>query len=82
MSFGLQHLSPIIAEFLVENPSVKVDADYSARKVDVAAEAFDVAVRIGSLADSSLVGRKLAQMCLHVVASPSYWDEHGRPTHP
>ena len=81
-SFGLQHLSPVIAEFLLENPSVKVDADYSDRKVDVVAEAFDVAVRIGALADSSLVGRKLAQMSLHVVASPAYWDEHGRPAHP
>jgi DNA-binding transcriptional LysR family regulator len=82
LSFGLQHLSSIISEFLVKNPHVKADADYSDRKVDVVAEGFDVAVRIGSLADSSFVGRKLAQMSLHVVASAAYWDDHGRPEHP
>ncbi|MFT6397094.1 MAG: DNA-binding transcriptional LysR family regulator [Bradymonadia bacterium] len=82
MSFGLRYLSPLLAEFLEANQEVRIDADYSDRKVDVVAEAFDVAVRIGALADSSLVGKKLAPMSLHVLASPEYWETHPRPQNP
>ena len=82
MSFGMEYLSDLVSTFLAENPGVRLEADYSDRKVDVVAEGFDLAVQIGSLADSSLVGRKLSPVALHVVATPEYWDERGRPEHP
>lgn len=82
MSFGLRYLSPLVAEFARQNPLVQLDLDYSDRKVDVVAEGFDVAIRIGNLADSSLIARRLAQTCGHAVASPDYLAQHGRPEHP
>lgn len=82
MSFGMEYLSTLLARFLAEHPGVRIDADYSDRKVDVVAEGFDLAVRIGSLADSSLVGRRLAPIKFHVVASPAYLEARGRPSHP
>ncbi len=82
MSFGLRYISPLLAEFLAENTEVRIDADYSDRKVDVVAEGFDLAVRIGALADSSLVGKKLAPMSLHVVAAPEYWESRAKPENP
>lgn len=82
MSFGLRYLSPLVAEFALDNPMVAFDIDLNDRKVDVVAEGFDVAVRIGQLADSSLIARKLAPFRLYTVASPEYLSQHGRPEHP
>lgn len=82
LSFGLKHLQPVISEFVRKHPKIDVDIDFSDRRVDLVGEGFDVAVRIGALADSSLIARKLCPVRSVVAASPAFWKKHGRPRHP
>ncbi len=76
---GLGHewLSSAIAQFVLANPQVQLDAVYLDRYVDLVAEGFDVAVRVGMLRDSSMIARRLASSRVSLVASPSFVA--GRP---
>ena len=82
ISFGSQHLAPALAEFAKLHPKVEFDVSLSDRTVDMMAGGFDMAVRIGSLPDSSLVARRIAPIHGVAVASPDYLDRKGRPRHP
>lgn len=82
MSFGTQTLAPLIARFISANPEVFIDLDLSDRKVNIVDEAFDLAVRTGRLADSTLIARKIADIPRYLVASPAYVGEHGHPVSP
>ncbi len=82
MSFGLLHLSAVVADFLVAHPKLEIDLDLNDRRVDLVSEGHDLAIRIGKLADSSLIARRLAP-CRHVVcASPAYLEARGEPHSP
>ncbi|MCB8882982.1 LysR family transcriptional regulator [Acidisoma cellulosilytica] len=82
MSFGARHLSPAIVEFLSAHPQVDIDLDLNDRRVDLVSEGYDLAIRIGKLADSSLIARTLAP-CRHVVCgSPAYLATRGTPLSP
>jgi DNA-binding transcriptional LysR family regulator len=82
MSFGITELAPILPDFLQRYDQVSIDLHLSDALVDVIGEGFDIALRIGALADSSLLARRLAQVPGVVVASPAYLERRGRPTHP
>jgi DNA-binding transcriptional LysR family regulator len=82
MSFGLSGVAPILPDFLERYPEVSVDIHLSDALVDVIGEGFDIALRIGELADSSLRARRLAPMPSMLVASPAYLNRRGRPAHP
>lgn len=82
LSFGVQHLSPALAEFAAEHPRVALDISFDDRTVDLVAGGFDLAVRIGTLPDSSLVARRIAPVRKVPVASPAYLATRGRPEHP
>ena len=71
---------PLVASFMAEYPEVSVLFDLSGRKVDLVAEGFDLAIRGGTLEDSSLIARKLTNVRLHLYASPAYLEEHGTPS--
>ena len=77
--FGRRHVAPLVAAFLDANPEVTVNLDLSDRLVDVVNEGIDCAVRIGELADSSLVSVRLGDMRRMVVTSPDYIARHGAP---
>ncbi|MEO7495370.1 MAG: LysR substrate-binding domain-containing protein, partial [Massilia sp.] len=77
--FGRQHVAPLLPSFLAEHRDVTVDLNLNDRLVDVIGESVDVAIRIASLSDSSLVGVKLADNQRVVVASPAYLKRHGTP---
>jgi DNA-binding transcriptional LysR family regulator len=79
VSFGLSHLASIVHRFSALHPKVELDLDLSDRPVDIVAEGFDMAVRIGRLPDSSLIARKLADVRFTVVASPDYLARRGEP---
>ena len=82
MSFGLQHLGPALADFLGAYPELSVDLVLNDRLVDLVEEGFDVGLRIGKLADSSLIARRLAP-CRHVLcAAPAYLSSHPTPRVP
>ena len=82
MSFGMTELAPILPEFLQSYPQVSIDLHLSDALVDVIGDGFDIALRIGALADSSLRVRRLAPVPVVVLAAPAYLDPRGRPTHP
>lgn len=82
VSFGILHLGPAIAEYLLRYPDVIIDLDLNDRVVDLVEDGYDVAVRIGPLQDSSLVARPLAPQQLLVCAAPAYLARHGVPQTP
>jgi DNA-binding transcriptional LysR family regulator len=82
MSFGFLHLAPALPDFLACYPEVAVDLTMNDRFVDLVDEGFDVAVRIGSMKDSSLIARKLAPIRRAVCASPTYFEVRGIPQSP
>ncbi len=82
MSFGLSQVAPILPDFMTRYPQVSIDLHLSDARVDLIADGFDALLRIGILADSSLVVRRLAAIPRIVVAAPSYLQRRGRPEHP
>jgi len=80
--FGRRHVAPLLPRFIEANPDVTVSLDLSDRLADIVNEGIDIAIRIGQLDDSSLVGVKLAANQRVVVASPSYLAERGAPANP
>lgn len=81
-TFGRMWIAPILPAFLRQHPGLTVEARYEDRYVDLVAEGFDVAVRIGELADSRLIARKLAPASRLLCASPDYLAKRGMPEHP
>ena len=77
--FGRQHVAPLLPSFLAEHRDVSVNLNLNDRLVDVVGEGVDVAIRIASLSDSSLVGVKLADNQRVLVGSPAYLKRHGTP---
>ncbi len=80
--FGRRHVAPIVAGFLDTQPLVRIDFVLSDRWLDMVEEKLDVAVRIGALADSGLVARKVGEVRRVLVASPAYLAAHGTPRTP
>lgn len=82
LSFGVGYLAPALADFARDHPRVELDIEFEDRTVDLAGGGYDLAVRIGRLADSALVARRIAPVRKCVVASPAYLAAHGRPEKP
>ena len=82
VAFGRMHLAPRLPRFLAANDEVQIDLTLNDRFADLVEEGFDLALRIGELADSSLIARKLAPNRRLVVAASSYLEAHGRPERP
>ena len=77
--FGVNHLSPVLGEFLSEFPEITVNMVLNNRYVELISEGFDMAVRIGELEDSTLRARKLTETSKRMVGSPEYFEKYGRP---
>jgi len=82
VQFGRRHVAPIVSAYLNAYPEVGVELSLNDRNLDLLEEGFDLAVRIGPLADSSLVARQIASVRRVVVASPAYLAAHGTPAVP
>jgi DNA-binding transcriptional LysR family regulator len=80
--FGRLHVSPLMSAYLQRYPDVSAELRLSDRMVNLVEEGIDVAVRIGQLADSTLVARAVGDMRRMVVASPDYLARHGEPRQP
>jgi len=78
--FGVNHLSPILGDFLQQFPDITVNMVLNNRYVELISEGFDMAIRMGDLEDSSLRARKLTETQMRMIAEPSYFEKHGRPT--
>ena len=82
MSFGMLHLTGPVTDFMARFPEVKVQLIMNDRQVDVIDGGFDLGIRIGALADSSLIARRIATSHGALCAAPAYLAEHGEPQHP
>jgi DNA-binding transcriptional LysR family regulator len=82
VTFARLHLVPRLGSFLDAHPKLRIELLMDDRVVDLVAENIDAAIRLGTLSDSSLRARKLAQTDRYVVASPSYLARKGVPVTP
>jgi len=77
--FGVNHLSPVLGDFLEQFPDITVNMVLNNRYVELISEGFDMAIRIGDLEDSSLRARKLAETSRRMIGSPAYFEKFGHP---
>jgi len=82
LSFGLAHLAPALDLFLQEHPDLRLNVDFSDRKIDIIEQGKDLAFRIGYLEDSSFQARKIAPINTLLCASSEYLKKHGVPSTP
>ncbi|MFN7031135.1 MAG: LysR family transcriptional regulator, partial [Sphingopyxis sp.] len=82
MSFGIKVLGAPLAAFMAEHPAVEIELTLSDARHDLIAEGFDLALRVASLDDSSLLARTIVPIPTSVIASPAYLERHGTPRHP
>ena len=80
--FGLLYISPNLPKFIELHPNLHVEIEFEDKRVDLVAEGYDLALRIGYMQDSSLVARKISSSPMHFVASPSYLEARGTPLTP
>lgn len=79
LSFGPTHFALVLAEMAKRHPQLHIQTCYSDRFVDLVAEGYDCAIRVGHLGDSNLIARRVGPISGKLVASPSYIEAHGAP---
>jgi DNA-binding transcriptional LysR family regulator len=82
VTFARLHVVPRLAAFLAEHPALEVQVILDDRNIDLIEAGIHVALRMGSLEDSTLVARKIAQRPRRVLATPAYFEKHGEPKAP
>jgi DNA-binding transcriptional LysR family regulator len=82
VDFATTFLAPHMAEFCRRYPGISFEFDLTPRRVDMVAEPFDVAIRMGELPDSGLIARQLARLPRYLYASPRYLERAGEPGQP
>jgi len=75
-------LGPIVSDYLTRYPEVRLDLFCTGRAVDLVEERFDLGIRAGALADSTLIARRLGSAKWLLVATPGYLKRRGRPRSP
>lgn len=79
LSFGTRFIAPLIPQFTRRHPEVNVELGLSDAQLDLIGGGWDLAIRIGHLADSPLHARKLGESAMRVCAAPAYLDRRGAP---
>jgi len=79
VDFGAQEIAPMLAEFARLHPKLTVELGLNDRVIDLVEEGWDLSVRIGLLADSTMIARKLSRCRTAVCAAPAYLAERGMP---
>lgn len=82
LTFGPTHFAPVFAEMARRHPKLNMQTCYADRFVDLVAEGFDCAIRVGYLQDSNLIARRIGPVYGKLVASPDYIAAHGAPETP
>ena len=82
MSFGIAHLAPALPDFFALYPDIQIELNFSDSQIDLVSDNYDLALRIATLVDSSLIARRLCEVRIRLVGSPGYFRQHGYPQHP
>lgn len=82
VTFGSLRLAPLLAEFMARYPEIGVELELSDQLVDLVADGYDAVFRIGQLADSGMVARRLKPYRMMIAASPAYLATRGTPQTP
>lgn len=82
IEIGRRYIAPCLAEFAMRHAGVEVELDLSDRARDLVAEGWDLAIRVGELADSSLIARKLGPTQQFLCAAPKYLEDREEIAHP
>lgn len=82
VEFGMLAVNGWVRDYLLRHPGVNVDLEMTGRVVDIVHEGFDLAVRVGPLADSTLAARKLGDLHYGLFAAPAYATRRGLPEAP
>ena len=82
LSFGPTHFAPVLAGMAHQHPQLQIHTSYSDRFVDLIAEGFDCAIRVGYLQDSNLIAKRIGPIYGKLVASPDYIRTRGSPQTP
>ena len=80
--FGQHYVTPILLQFIDQYPDITVEATFVDRMVNIVEEGCDVAVRIGALADSSLMATRVGTVRRVVCACPDFFEQNGMPATP
>ncbi len=79
VTYGEKNIAPLVHDFLKQHPELEVQFHLTNQKVDLIAEGYDLAIRLGQLDDSSMMAKRLSSRTLYVCASPEYLATHGQP---
>lgn len=79
VTYGEQQVLPLVSDFILQYSEVAVSAYLSNQQIDLVEGGYDLAIRIGKLADSSMMAKKLGTRTSYVCASPEYLEKHGIP---
>jgi len=82
LSFGPTHFASVLAQMALRHPQLQIQTSYSDRFVDLIAEGYDCAIRVGTLQDSNLIAKRVGPLYGNFVASPAYIEAHGSPETP
>ncbi|MGY0798558.1 LysR family transcriptional regulator [Lysobacter sp. A286] len=82
LSFGPTHFAPVLAQMAQHHPHLHIHTSYTDVIIDLVAEGFDCAIRVGYLPDSNLIARRVGPVYASLVASPEYVKAHGSPEAP
>lgn len=82
LSFGPTHFAAVLAEMARRHPQLQIQSCYSDQVVDLIAEGYDCAIRVGYLQDSNLIARRVGPIYTSAIASPAYVEAYGAPEKP
>ncbi|MFZ3155033.1 LysR family transcriptional regulator [Pseudomonas sp.] len=79
VAYGERFIVPLVTDFMVQHPQLRVDIELSNRTLDLLHDGLDLAIRLGRLQDSRLVATRLAPRQMYLCAAPAYLQRYGRP---
>lgn len=78
-AFGEDFITPAAVDFMQRHPGLSIELEFTNRLVDLISEGYDLAIRAGTLKDSSLIARRIANRELLICGAPEYFERQGRP---
>jgi DNA-binding transcriptional LysR family regulator len=79
VAYGERFIVPLVTDFMVQHPQLRVDIELSNHTIDLLHDGLDLAIRLGRLQDSRLVATRLAPRQMYLCAAPAYLQRYGRP---